>query len=67
MGLGLAVHQATDSEKMVNIFHAAGHTVRIDTLRRIDSLIGNAILRRYEQNGYIYIFQMEYHHTHLVV
>ena len=43
MGLDLALHQATRSEKMVNIFHAAGHTVGIDTLRRI------------EQNGYIYI------------
>ena len=40
---------------MVNISHAAGHTVGIDTLRRIDSSIGNDILRRYEQNGYRYI------------
>ena len=55
MGLGLALHQATRSEKMVNIFHAAGHTVGIDTPRRIDSSIGNDILRRYEQNRYIYI------------
>ena len=55
VGLGLAPHQATRSEKMVNIFHAAGHTVGIDTLCRIDSSIANDILRRYEQNGYIYI------------
>ena len=55
MGLGLALHQATRSEKMVNIFHAAGHTAGIDTLPRIDSSIDNDILRRYEQNGYIYI------------
>ena len=40
---------------MVNILHAAGHTVGIDTLRRIDSSIANNILRRYEQNGYMYI------------
>ena len=54
--LGLALYQATRSEKMENIFHAAGHTVGIDTLRRIDSsIIGNDNLRRYEQNGYIYI------------
>ena len=45
---------ATRSEKMVNICHAAGHIVGIDTLRRIDS-IANYILRRYERNGYIYI------------
>ena len=44
------------SEQMVlNIFQAAVHTVRIDTLHRIDSSIGNDILRGYEQNGYIYI------------
>ena len=55
MGLSLAFHQATRSEKLVNIFHAAGHTVGIDKLRRIDSPISYAILRRYEQNGYIYI------------
>ena len=67
MGLGLALNQATGSEKNVNIFHAAGHTVRIDTLRRIDSSMANGILRRYEHNGYIIIFQLEYHHTHLVV
>ena len=40
---------------MVNIFHAAGHTVGIDTLCRIDSSIANDILRRYEQKGYIFI------------
>ena len=55
MSLGLALHQATPSEKMVNIFHAAGHIAGIDTLCRIDSSIANDILRRYEQNGYIYI------------
>ena len=50
VGLGLAFHQATRSEQMVlNIFHAAVHTVGIDTVGIDD------ILRRYEQNGYIYI------------
>ena len=46
---------ATRSEKMVNILHAAGHIVGIDTLRRIDSIYNwlNYILRRYERNGYI--------------
>ena len=37
VGLDLALHHATRAEKKVNIFHAAGHTVGIDTLRRIDS------------------------------
>ena len=55
VNLGLALHQVARSEKMVNIFHADGHTVGINTLLRIDSSIGNVILRRYEQNGYIYI------------
>ena len=40
---------------MVNIFHAASHTVGIDTLRRIYLSIANDSLCRYEQNGYMYI------------
>ena len=51
MNLGLALHQVARSEKKVNIFHADGHTVGTNTLLRIDSSMGNAILR----NGYIYI------------
>ena len=42
-------------KKIINIFHAAGHTVELDTLRIIDLSMANDILRRYEQNGYIYI------------
>jgi len=55
IGLGLALHQATRSENLVNLFHAAGHTIGIDTVRRIDTTIANDILRKYEQCGYIYI------------
>ena len=40
---------------MTNIFRAAGHTLGIDTLCRLDLSIANDILRGYEQNGYIYI------------
>ena len=39
-GLGFALHQATRSEMLVNLFHSANHTVGINTIRRIDNSIG---------------------------
>ena len=37
IGLGLTLHQATRSEKLVEMFHAAGHTIGMDTIRHIDT------------------------------
>ena len=54
IGLGLRLHQATRSEKLVDLFHAAGHTIGMDTIRRIDTTIASDILARYEQNGHVY-------------
>lgn len=35
VGLGLALHQVTRSETLLHLFHAANHTIGIDTVRRI--------------------------------
>ena len=55
IGLGMTLHQATRSEQLINLFHAAGHTIGIDTVRCIDTTIANAVLDEYEANGYVYI------------
>ena len=34
VGLGLALHQATRSEALLDLFHAASHTIGIDTVVR---------------------------------
>ena len=39
VGLGLALHQATRSEALVELFHVANHTIVIDRVRRIDTTI----------------------------
>ena len=55
IGLGLTLHQATRSEKLVGLFHAAGNTIGIDTIRRVDTSIATDILNRYEENDNVYI------------
>ena len=55
IGLGLTLHQATRSEKLVEMFHAAGHTIGMDTIRHIDTTIASDILDRYEKNDNVYI------------
>ena len=55
VGLGLALHQATRSEALVELFHAANHTIGIDTVRRIDTTIAQNIIDRFAKNGYVYI------------
>ena len=44
VGLGLALHQATRPEALVELFHAANHTIVIDTVRRIDTTIAQNII-----------------------
>ena len=55
VGLGRALHQATRSESLVELFHAANHTIGIDTVRRIDTTIAQNIIDRFSKNGYVYI------------
>ena len=40
---------------LVKLFHAANHTIGIDTVRRIDTTIAENIVDRFAKNGYVYI------------
>ena len=55
VGLGLALHQATRSEMLVNIFHSANYTIKINAICRIDNSIAKNILERYEVNECVYL------------
>ena len=55
MGLGSTLQEATRSLKLVKAFHASGHTIEMDTTRRIDTTIASDILDRYERNDNSYI------------
>ena len=55
VGLDLALHQATHSEALVKLFHAANHTIGIDTVRRIDTTIAQNFLDRFAKNEDVYI------------
>lgn len=55
IGLALTLHQATRSENLVNMFHAANHCIPIWTVRAFDNAIANSILDRYKSNGYVYV------------
>ena len=54
IGLGLALHQATRSEYLVQLFNAANNTIGIDTVRRFDNAIANNVLHRFVANGYVF-------------
>ena len=55
VGLGFALHQATRSEALVDLFHAANHTIGIDTVRRLDTTIAENILEKFALNGNVYV------------
>ena len=55
VGLGITVHQATRSKDLVQLLHAAGHSVSYDTIRRIDTSIANDVIERSSAHGNITI------------
>jgi hypothetical protein len=55
IGLALTLHQATRSATLVDLFHVAGHTIGMDTVRRIDTSIATEILETFKANGYVFI------------
>ena len=55
VGLGMTLHQATRSEKLVDLFHAAGATICVNTVRRMDTSIANDILLKFDENNNTYI------------
>ena len=52
--LGIAFTKQ-QSEKLVALFRAAGHTIGIDTIQRYETSIATDILNRYEENYNVYI------------
>jgi len=53
--MGMALYQVTRSTALVDLMHAANHTISIDTVRRIDTSIAQSILDRFEKNGNVYL------------
>jgi len=46
VGLGLTLHQATRSKKLVNLFHNAGHIVSYSKVLQYDTAMAEATLKR---------------------
>ena len=61
IGLGLTLHQATRSEKL-DLFHAAGYIIGMDTIRRLDTTIALDIIDRYNTDGHMFTSQMSLCH-----
>lgn len=51
----MTVHQATRSRELVNILHAAGHSISYDSILRIDTAMGYTILKQYFDNDNVLI------------
>ena len=47
LGLGLTIHQATRSKGIVQLMHAAGHSVSYEPVWRADTALANSALARY--------------------
>ena len=47
LGLGLTIHQATRSKDLVQLLHAAGHSVSYEAVRCADTALANAVLSRH--------------------
>ena len=55
IGFGPNLHLAKILEKLVDLFHAAGNVIGMDTIRRLDTTIALDIIDRYNTNGHVYI------------
>ena len=55
VGIGVTVHQATRSKELVQLLHAAGHSISYETVLRLDNAIANDTLERYNTNGNIIV------------
>ena len=51
VGIGVTVHQATRSKELVQLLHAAGHSISYETVLQLDNAIANDTLQRYNTNG----------------
>ena len=55
IGIGVAVHQATRSKDLVQLLHAAGHSISYESVLRADTTMANEAMKRYFENGEVYI------------
>ena len=51
LGIGLSVHQMTRSKEVIQLLHAAGHSISYDKVLRVDTSLGNSALASYEEDG----------------
>ena len=54
-GIGMTIHQATRSKELVNLLHAAGHSISYDKVRQVDTTIALKELEDFHQNGNVSI------------
>ena len=55
VGIGVTVHQATRSKELVQLLHAAGHSMSYETVLQLDNAIANDTLHRYNTNGNVIV------------
>lgn len=57
IGIGVAVHQATRSKGLVQLLHAAGHSISYESVLRTDTALANEAVKQYFDNGRVFIPQ----------
>ena len=55
IGIGVAVHQATRSKDLVQLLHAAGHSISYESVLRADTAIANEVIKKYFENGEVFV------------
>ncbi len=55
IGLGLTVHQATQSKELVQLLCSPGHSVSYEAVMRMDNTIANDVLERYNEKGKVFV------------
>ena len=55
IGIGVRIHQATRSKELVQLLHAAGHSVGYESVLRADSTIANEAVKQYQANGEVFM------------
>ena len=55
IGIGLTVHQTTRSKQLVQLLHAASHSVNYDTVLRMDKTMTNDVLERYKKSDNVFV------------
>ena len=52
-GIGLTIHQTTRSKNLVQILHAAGHSISYESVLRSDTAIANDAISRFNRHGHV--------------